>query len=166
MDCPHPSASSELKTLGSFFKPQKSRKPKIVPQTSSCVFRDELDKKPPPPHCKKANKKQVKFDLKPSEHQSADPEYGSDRRRRERENNGGGGGGGGVVRVKVLMRREEANRLLSRCGEGGALTFMDVADELKHIPLNHITVISSSPPSSLSVCDDKGDQSSGRLLSP
>nr|GMD07490.1 hypothetical protein CR513_19086 [Ipomoea batatas] len=137
-----------LKTLGSFFKPHKSRKPKIVPhQISSCVFRDELDKKPPPPHCRKA-KKQVKFDLKPSE-------YGSDRGG-EREKNGGGGGGGGVVRVKVLMRREEANRLLSRCGEGGALTFMDVAEELKHIPPNHITVISSSslsPP--FSVCDDK-----------
>lgn len=142
-----------LKTLlGSFFKPHnKSRKPKIVPQTSSsCVYRDELDKKPPPPHYRRV-KKQVKFDLKPPEQQIADQEHGSD---------GGGGAAvgennGGGVRVKVLMRREAANRLLSRCGEGGVLTLMDVSDELKHIPFNHITIISSSSSSSspLSVCD-------------
>ncbi|KAJ6393540.1 hypothetical protein OIU77_022890 [Salix suchowensis] len=50
----------------------------------------------------------------------------------------------GAIRIKVLMTKEEASRLLSKCREGGVLEFKDVAHELAQIPVNRVSVISSA----------------------
>ncbi|CAI9094308.1 OLC1v1030025C1 [Oldenlandia corymbosa var. corymbosa] len=52
-------------------------------------------------------------------------------------------------KVKVLMTKEEATRLLSKCKDGGLLEFKDVVNELVHIPINRLSLVSSSP------CNDK-----------
>ena len=49
-----------------------------------------------------------------------------------------------VIRVKVLMTKQEASRLLSKCREGGVLEFKDVAHELAQLPVNRVSVISSA----------------------
>ncbi|KAK4381591.1 hypothetical protein Sango_2952000 [Sesamum angolense] len=53
---------------------------------------------------------------------------------------------GKVVRVKILMRKEEAVGLLSKCRDGGILDFKDVAEELMllQIPKNRVSVFESS----------------------
>lgn len=56
-----------------------------------------------------------------------------------------GTAGKGVVRVKVKMTKEEANRLLSKCKEGGVLDFADVAHALGNIPTSHIAVSNILP---------------------
>ncbi|GMN31572.1 hypothetical protein TIFTF001_003305 [Ficus carica] len=38
------------------------------------------------------------------------------------------------------MTKQEANRLLSRCKDGGVLEFKDVARELVQIPVNRVAV--------------------------
>ncbi|KAJ6712629.1 hypothetical protein OIU79_008777 [Salix purpurea] len=50
----------------------------------------------------------------------------------------------GAIRMKVLMTKEEASRLLSKCREGGVLEFKDVAHELAQLPVNRVSVISSA----------------------
>ncbi|MED6179539.1 hypothetical protein PIB30_001831 [Stylosanthes scabra] len=45
------------------------------------------------------------------------------------------------IRVKVKMTKEQANRLLSKCKEGGVLDFKDVASELVSIPINRLTLL-------------------------
>ncbi|KAJ9173726.1 hypothetical protein P3X46_016836 [Hevea brasiliensis] len=50
----------------------------------------------------------------------------------------------GVIRVKVKMTKQEAARLMSKCKDGGILEFRDVAHELVQIPVNHVSVVSSS----------------------
>lgn len=55
----------------------------------------------------------------------------------------------GVIRVKVVMTKQEANRLLSRCKDGGVLEFKDVARELVQIPVNRVAVF-NNPPSTCS----------------
>ncbi|KAE8672375.1 hypothetical protein F3Y22_tig00111842pilonHSYRG00014 [Hibiscus syriacus] len=49
------------------------------------------------------------------------------------------------VRVKVKMTKEEAARLLSKCKDGGIIEFKDVASELVKLPMNRVTVLSTSP---------------------
>ena len=39
-----------------------------------------------------------------------------------------------VVRITVKLTKQEANRMLSRCSNGGVLEFGDVASELMRIP--------------------------------
>lgn len=41
-----------------------------------------------------------------------------------------------LLTVKILMTKEEAVRLLSKCKDGGRLEFGDVAGELMQIPVN------------------------------
>ncbi|GFQ06311.1 hypothetical protein PHJA_002775100 [Phtheirospermum japonicum] len=48
------------------------------------------------------------------------------------------------VQVKILMTKEEAARLLSKCKDGGVLEFKDVANELVQIPNNRIDFVVSS----------------------
>ncbi|KAM3263157.1 hypothetical protein P3L10_000151 [Capsicum annuum] len=77
--------------------------------TTTYVCRDELDNKK-----KSKMKKQVKFDLQPK-YQREDID--------ENANTTG-------VKVKMLMKKEDAARLLLKRRDGGVLEFMDVAHEL------------------------------------
>lgn len=56
----------------------------------------------------------------------------------------------GVIRVKVVMTKQEAARLLSKCKEGGVLGFKDAANELVQIPMNRVSVV--SPVSDSNTC--------------
>ncbi|KAF7149762.1 hypothetical protein RHSIM_Rhsim02G0243800 [Rhododendron simsii] len=47
------------------------------------------------------------------------------------------------MKVKILMTKEEAARLLSKCRDGGVLEFRDVARELEQIPASRVSVVSS-----------------------
>ncbi|KAK3228060.1 hypothetical protein Dsin_007922 [Dipteronia sinensis] len=49
---------------------------------------------------------------------------------------------GVTMRVKVVMTKQEAARLLSKCKEGGVLGFKDVAKEIVQIPMNRVSVVS------------------------
>lgn len=45
------------------------------------------------------------------------------------------------IRVKILMTKEEAERLLSKCKDRGSLEFKDVVHELMNIPADRVTVV-------------------------
>ncbi|CAI9772090.1 unnamed protein product [Fraxinus pennsylvanica] len=47
------------------------------------------------------------------------------------------------TKVKILMTKEEAARLLSKVKDGGVLEFKDVARELTQIPVNRVNFVSS-----------------------
>ncbi|KAF7150000.1 hypothetical protein RHSIM_Rhsim02G0243600 [Rhododendron simsii] len=47
------------------------------------------------------------------------------------------------MKVKILMTKEEAARLLSKCRDGGELEFRDVVRELMQIPASRVSVVSS-----------------------
>ncbi|KAK1430642.1 hypothetical protein QVD17_13533 [Tagetes erecta] len=53
-------------------------------------------------------------------------------------------GNGVTMRVKVLMTKDEAATLLSKCSGEGTLGFEDVAMELKQIPINRVSVVGSN----------------------
>ncbi|KAL3742926.1 hypothetical protein ACJRO7_018261 [Eucalyptus globulus] len=53
---------------------------------------------------------------------------------------------GVVMRVKVKMTKQEAARLLGKCGDGGVLEFRDVARELVQLPMSRVTVVSGTRP--------------------
>uniref|UniRef100_A0A3Q7HWS2 DUF7890 domain-containing protein n=1 Tax=Solanum lycopersicum TaxID=4081 RepID=A0A3Q7HWS2_SOLLC len=98
--------------------------------TTTYVCRDELDKKKP------KLKKQVKFDLEPKyQHQVLEEEINKVDDDDNVINNNRG------VRVKILMKKEDAERLLLKCSEGGVVEFMDVAHEL--VSSSNVRVISS-----------------------
>nr|GLL27587.1 uncharacterized protein LOC109810950 [Ipomoea trifida] len=126
-----------LRTLNPFLKKtnlskyEKPRKAEVVVQPTY-VYRDELNaaKKPPPPQNK--IKKKVRFNL---EEQKSEEEAV-----KKPEVTGAGAGGG--VKVKILMTKEEAARLLSRCTDGRVLAFKDVANELVDIPSSRVAVVS------------------------
>ncbi|XP_022985430.1 uncharacterized protein LOC111483436 [Cucurbita maxima] len=44
-----------------------------------------------------------------------------------------------VVRITVKLTKQEANRMLSRCSDGGVLEFGDVASELMRIPAARVS---------------------------
>lgn len=46
-------------------------------------------------------------------------------------------------KLKILMTKEEAFGLLSKCKDGGVLELNAVARELVHIPINRISLVSS-----------------------
>ncbi|KAL3742929.1 hypothetical protein ACJRO7_018264 [Eucalyptus globulus] len=58
---------------------------------------------------------------------------------------------GVVMRVKVKMTKQEAARLLSKCGDGGVLEFRDVARELVEIPISRVSVVSRMRPEDAAV---------------
>ncbi|EXB54049.1 hypothetical protein L484_001387 [Morus notabilis] len=95
----------------------------------SIIYRDELSK------TKQAKRKPKKGDSLEFSEPLIEKESGvktvSSRAEEERS---------GVIRVKVTMTKEEANRLLSRCKDGGVLKFKDVARELVQIPVNRVQV--------------------------
>ncbi|XP_057520554.1 uncharacterized protein LOC130800863 [Amaranthus tricolor] len=47
------------------------------------------------------------------------------------------------VRVKVLLTKEEATKLLAKCKEEGALDFKEVVNQLVNLPAQRINVVSS-----------------------
>lgn len=60
---------------------------------------------------------------------------------RKKKKKGEGEGRGAAMRVKILMTREEAERLLSKCKDGGRLEFKDVVHEMMTIPANRVSVV-------------------------
>ena len=48
-----------------------------------------------------------------------------------------------ALKVKILMTKEEAARLIAKCKDGGRLEFKDVASELVQIPINRVNLVSS-----------------------
>ncbi|PSS11308.1 Nipped-B-like protein [Actinidia chinensis var. chinensis] len=106
---------SEIR-FDSIAKARKQNKPNYV-------SRDDLDKRKSPSKLKK----RAEGEAKPLLHKEDGKKPESER-----------------LRVKILMTKEEAARLLSRCKDGGVLEFKDVARELVHIPASRVSVASSS----------------------
>ena len=109
---------------------------------SKTIYRDELNKKASRKKCAEKSGKDhfayLKVPLIPKEDDGKDFARGA-------------GCGGSttvekkeVIRVKVRMTKQEAARMLSKCKDGGALDFKDVALELVQIPTNQISIVSPS----------------------
>ncbi|CAN4077577.1 unnamed protein product [Withania somnifera] len=129
----------------------KSRRTKVVESnitTTTYVYRDELDKKKKP-----KIKKQVKFDLEPKyisqeeEIISSEEEEKNtiaDQKEKSRvQESVNYASYDGVIKVKIMMKKEDAARLLLKCRDGRALEFMDVAQQLVQVPSSSVTVLSS-----------------------
>ncbi|KAI3468608.1 hypothetical protein Pfo_025271 [Paulownia fortunei] len=115
--------------------PTRTFKPKVQESKHCFVYRDELDKKTAPVKIKK----KVHFESKAllQRDKSKDcSETGNDKDgifrgpAVNREKSG--------IQVKILMTKEEAARLLSKCKDGGILEFKDVSSELVRIPNNRV----------------------------
>ncbi|KAK2664286.1 hypothetical protein Ddye_002860 [Dipteronia dyeriana] len=111
------------------------------PRDTNIIYRDELSSKKV--HHKKSS----------STINNHKPKYGDDSKPKnnnnmQRRSHGSCGGGvdqdhkGMIMRVKVVMTKQEAARLLSKCKEGGVLGFKDVAKEIVQIPMNRVSVVS------------------------
>ncbi|KAI8569772.1 hypothetical protein RHMOL_Rhmol02G0303200 [Rhododendron molle] len=111
--------------IGNFGSKTNQNKPNYI-------LRDDLDKKNPTNKLKKRQNKVPAEAIVPllqkekelEREQSHRPLLGGE----ERE----------VTRVKILMTKEEAARLLSKCRDGGVLEFRDVARELEQIPASRV----------------------------
>ncbi|OIT27984.1 hypothetical protein A4A49_55289 [Nicotiana attenuata] len=123
-------ASSFLKEIRFGERISNSKKTKIESSTTptTYIYRDKLDIKKKP-----KIKKQVKFDLEPKYQYPTEEESNEEQKKKntsssfdDHANNG--------VKVKILMKKKDATRLLLKCREGGVLEFMDVAQELVQIP--------------------------------
>ncbi|KAK4365491.1 hypothetical protein RND71_016849 [Anisodus tanguticus] len=124
----------------------KSRRSKVVESstiTTTYVCRDELDKKKP------KIKKQVKFDLEPKYHPSEE-EISHEEENKNNSNlgktrvqEGANHANYDGIKVKILMKKEDATRLLLKYREEGALEFMDVAQQLVQVPSTSVRVLSS-----------------------
>ncbi|KAI9173932.1 hypothetical protein LWI28_009069 [Acer negundo] len=113
------------------------------PRNTNIIYRDELSNKNV--HHKKSssttNKHKTKYGdvLKPKNNNNNN---------KQRRSHGSCGGGvdqdhkGVIMRVKVVMTKQEAARLLSKCKEGGVLGFKDVEKEIVQIPMNRVSVVS------------------------
>ncbi|KAM3321585.1 hypothetical protein P3S67_002736 [Capsicum chacoense] len=127
----------------------KSRRTKVVESSINTptiyVCRDELDKKKP------KIKKQVKFDLEPKYHPSQQEEEINHEEENKKNNTfekntvtqreNTHANNDGVIKVKILMKKEDAARLLLKCRDGGALKFMDVAQQLVQVPSSNVRVV-------------------------
>ncbi|CAK9324488.1 unnamed protein product [Citrullus colocynthis] len=97
-------------------------------KTTNYVYRDDLSKKNPSPEIKKV-KKRVRFaDTEPVIIAITDTEERIEEEETEKK----------VVRITVKLTKQEANRMLSRCSDGGVLDFGDVACELMRIPATRV----------------------------
>lgn len=101
---------------------------------NNIVYRDDLRKKPSPKKLKKAKHFEA----------SSEP-----LRKKEQGKHFGGQSCGpkedkGIIRIKVVMTKQEAARMLSKCRDGGVLGFRDVATEIVELPTNRVSVV---PPS-------------------
>ncbi|KAK4728885.1 hypothetical protein R3W88_021873 [Solanum pinnatisectum] len=133
-----------------FGEKSKSRKTKIVESsnitTTTYVCRDELDKKKP------KIKKQVKFDLEPKYYPSKEEEENEKYSTFEKniviqeektkvQEVANISNYDGVIKVKILMKKEDAARLLIKYRNGGELEFMDVAQQLVQVPSSSVKVL-------------------------
>ena len=122
-----------LSSLATFFNktsPTELLESKRPNAKKHIIYRDELSKATKPatkskPSIKKANSSSL---------DSSEPLLNKEE-------------GKGVIRVKVMMTKREANRLLSRCKDGGVLDFKDVARELVQIPVSRVSVLDDAPSS-------------------
>lgn len=108
--------------------------------TTTYVCRDELDKIKKP-----KIKKQVKFDLEPMFQNQVEKGIISHEEQKKCIGQGvvdGDNTNNSGVQVKILMKKEDAARLLLKCREGGVLEFMDVAHEL--VSSSNVRVLSST----------------------
>ncbi|XP_059664605.1 uncharacterized protein LOC132310451 [Cornus florida] len=94
------------------------------------VYRDEMDKKSSPNKLRKT----VDGEAKPLLRREEGGKININGRDEEK----------GGLRVKILMTKEEAARLLLKCKDGGMLEFKDVAHELVQIPTSRVTVVFGS----------------------
>lgn len=132
-----------------FGERSKSRRAKFVRSgnitTTTYVCRDELDIKKP------KIKKQVKFDLEPIyieeekeknnmfEKNTVNPEEKTEVVQKGINCTNYDG----VVKIKILMKKEDAARLLMKYRNKGELEFMDVAQQLVQVPSSGVRVLSS-----------------------
>ncbi|XP_027183132.1 uncharacterized protein LOC113781404 [Coffea eugenioides] len=124
---------SSLRSLVNGKVPFDSRKTNKV-----VIYRDELDTKKP---SQSKPKKKVSFETKPLVQNQVAGEKNFDMKNTtfaaDNENKAG-------LKLKILMTKEEAARLLSKCKEGGVLEYKDVASELVQIPVNRVSLVSSA----------------------
>lgn len=100
---------------------------------NNIIYRDDLRKKPSPKKLKKAKNLEAYSEpfLKKEQGKTFCPAQDNKE----------------VIRIKVVMTKQEAARLLSKCQDGGVLGFKDVASELVELPTNRVRII---PPSTSS----------------
>ncbi|KAL3742928.1 hypothetical protein ACJRO7_018263 [Eucalyptus globulus] len=103
-------------------------------KSASPVYRDELSKVK-----RKTGRREIALDAEKSRF-CGDPIDGEK---------------GLVMRVKVKMTKQEAARLLSKCGDGGVLEFRDVARELVKLPMSRVSVVSRTRPEDGAVAELK-----------
>lgn len=128
-----------------FGEKNKSRKTKIVESsnittTTTYVCRDELDKKKP------KIKKRVRFDLEPEEEENEKNSTFEKNTIIQEEKTKVQEGANisnddGVIKVKILMKKEDAARLLIKYRNGGELEFMDIAQQLVQVPSSSVKVL-------------------------
>ncbi|GKB89003.1 hypothetical protein Tco_0961275 [Tanacetum coccineum] len=58
-----------------------------------------------------------------------------------------------IMRVKVLMTKDDARLLLAKCDNRGALSFKDVATVLTQIPIDRVAIVSHNSPNGKVVID-------------
>ncbi|CAK9163069.1 unnamed protein product [Ilex paraguariensis] len=105
----------------------KARKPKAP----GYVYRDELDRKASPSKLKRSD------DVDPQPLLQKEVEKHSERK----SSSSGCVEGKGGLRVKIVMTKAGAARLLAKSKDGGFLEFKDVVQELVEIPMNRVSVI-------------------------
>ncbi|OIT24193.1 hypothetical protein A4A49_57184, partial [Nicotiana attenuata] len=100
------------------------RKTKVESNTTPPASRDDVDIKK-----NLKIKKQVKFDLEPKYQHPAEEEEQKKKNTIAVDN-----ANNAIIKVKILMKKEDAERLLLKCKEGGVLEFNIVAQELVQVP--------------------------------
>ncbi|KAK0587553.1 hypothetical protein LWI29_024748 [Acer saccharum] len=112
------------------------------PRDTNIIYRDELSNKNV--HHKKSSSTTNKH--KPKYGHVSKPKNNNNNMQRRRHASSGDGVDqdhkGVIMRVKVVMTKQEAARLLSKCKEGGVLGFKDMAKEIVQIPMNRVSVVS------------------------
>lgn len=97
---------------------------------NNIIYRDDLRKKPSPKKLKQAKHFEASSEpllKKNFGGQSCGPKEDKE-----------------VIRIKVVMTKQEAARLLSKCRDGGVLGFKDLATELVELPTNSVSIVPSS----------------------
>ncbi|KAF3448706.1 hypothetical protein FNV43_RR09419 [Rhamnella rubrinervis] len=102
--------------------------------TNNIIYRDDLRKKPSPKKLKKAKHLEALSEPLLKKEQGKNFGVQSYGPKEDKE----------VIRVKVVMTKQEAARMLSKCRDGGVLGFKDVASEIIELPPNRVTIV---PPS-------------------
>lgn len=60
-----------------------------------------------------------------------------------------------ITRVKVVMMKQDADRLLSKCKDGSILGFREVAEEIVQIPINRVCVVSNDVRAALNTIQEE-----------